>query len=270
MTCLVHLSDLHFGRVEPDLVRPLVETVNDLAPDLVAISGDLTQRARIPQFKEARRFMDALDPPVYAVPGNHDTPLDNLFVRLLRPWSRWKETISPELEPTVETDDFVLIGLNSVNPYDWQRGRLGKRAADRITRFKFAGDPRPVVVMLHHPLEEVPGDDKSAVRGAERAMEALGAAGADVVLSGHLHTTHITPLKSLPSCLFVQAGTPISTRLRDEGNAFNLLDLSEHHAAVTRYGWDGNGFTAEESRRFARATDAWRPLADGTDAEAAE
>ena len=60
MGTIVHLSDLHFGRVDPKIVAPLVRTVETAAPDLVVVSGDLTQRARGGQFREARRFLDRL------------------------------------------------------------------------------------------------------------------------------------------------------------------------------------------------------------------
>jgi 3',5'-cyclic AMP phosphodiesterase CpdA len=81
MRVLVHLSDIHFGRVNPSLLAPLVKTINEIEPDLVAVSGDLTQRARSHQFREARAFLDSLPQPQIIVPGNHDIaqPLLALF-----------------------------------------------------------------------------------------------------------------------------------------------------------------------------------------------
>ena len=60
-TRLIHLSDLHFGRDRPELMRPLLDAVNGLSPDLVAISGDLTQRAFDSQFRAARAFIDRIE-----------------------------------------------------------------------------------------------------------------------------------------------------------------------------------------------------------------
>ena len=85
MKKIVHLSDLHFGRIDPALVEPLAEAVNETAPTLVVVSGDLTQRARSQQFKEAREFLDRLPRPQVVVPGNHDVPLYDVLSRFARP-----------------------------------------------------------------------------------------------------------------------------------------------------------------------------------------
>ncbi|KKL56821.1 hypothetical protein LCGC14_2241560, partial [marine sediment metagenome] len=82
MRRILHLSDLHFGRIRTDLVDPLLSSIHQLRPDLVVLSGDLTQRARRRQFADARAFLDRIEAPTLTVPGNHDVPLDNLFVRL--------------------------------------------------------------------------------------------------------------------------------------------------------------------------------------------
>ncbi|WP_413220367.1 metallophosphoesterase [Tritonibacter mobilis] len=97
MKRLLHLSDLHFGRDRPELLDPLIEQINGLAPDLVAISGDLTQRARDWQFMRAREMIDRIKAPCLVVPGNHDTPLDNLFERVLMPWRRYRKWIACDL-----------------------------------------------------------------------------------------------------------------------------------------------------------------------------
>ena len=94
MRTIVHLSDIHFGRVDPRLVAPLVDAVRAAAPDLVAVSGDLTQRARRRQFEQARAFLDKLPPPILAVPGNHDVPLFNLPARFLDPFGGYRRHIA--------------------------------------------------------------------------------------------------------------------------------------------------------------------------------
>ena len=90
MRTLIHLSDLHFGRSDPTIVRPLLEFIRAARPDLVAISGDLTQRARITEFQSARRFLDAIPFPQIVVPGNQDVPLQNLFSRFLGKLDRYR------------------------------------------------------------------------------------------------------------------------------------------------------------------------------------
>lgn len=224
MTCIVHLSDLHFGRDRPDLVQPLVALIADIAPDLVVISGDLTQRARISQFQDAKRFIDQLTSPVLAVPGNHDTPLDNLWLRLFRPFGRYKKWICANLEPDFRDDTSHVVGVNTVNRFAWQRGRLSRRTIGRICAAFADGNPQDMrFVVVHHPLEHLLETDKRLMSGAKRAVRSFAACGADVVLCGHLHHTIAAPTTAEPGILLVQAGTGLSTRLRGQVNMFNVL-----------------------------------------------
>src|SRR5262245_27350497 len=113
MRTLVHLSDLHFGRIDPGLLAPLRDTVRALRPDLVAISGDFTQRARRRQFADARAFVDSLGARTLVVPGNHDIPLYDVAERLAAPLSRYRRYISSELEPEYQDDEMIVIGVNT-------------------------------------------------------------------------------------------------------------------------------------------------------------
>ncbi|MBV0913872.1 metallophosphoesterase family protein [Anianabacter salinae] len=259
MTRLVHLSDLHFGRDRDDLADPLIETVNRLAPDMVVVSGDFTQRARVSQFDRARRFLNRLEPPVFAVPGNHDTPLDNVLVRFLRPWVRYREAIAHELEPRHDTPDLRMVGINTVNRFSWQRGRFrGRHRARVAAAFSDAGE-RVRVVVLHHPLEHGPETQKRLMKGAGKALRALEDAGADIVLSGHLHNAFAAPFLAAPGLLFVQAGTGLSTRLRGETNTFNLLTLSRARIGIEvwRAGADAV-FAPSGEMVFDRAETGWK------------
>src|SRR5919112_1608165 len=114
MRTLVHLSDLHFGRVDASVVGPLVAAIEDLRPDVVAVSGDLTQRARDEQFREAREFLDRLPRvPQIVVPGNHDVPLWNAFKRFLQPLEGFRRFITDDLEPFYSDDEIAIIGVNT-------------------------------------------------------------------------------------------------------------------------------------------------------------
>src|SRR5712671_7289873 len=99
MRVIVHLSDIHFGRIDASLIAPLRETVKEIKPDLVAVSGDLTQRARSHQFREARAFLDSLPQPQIVVPGNHDVPLHNVLSRFARPLRKYRRYITSDLRP---------------------------------------------------------------------------------------------------------------------------------------------------------------------------
>lgn len=263
MRRVLHLSDLHFGRARPELLEPLVEAVNGLAPDLVAISGDLTQRARDWQFRHARALIDRIEPPCLVVPGNHDVPLDNLPVRLLQPWSRYRRWIGADLEPSYRDDELAVIGVNTVNPFSWQRGRIGRHAVRRVCD-AFDGDEgvRTRIVVVHHPFEHRPGERKALMRGAASAVDALSECGADIVLSGHLHSWRAEPFAERVGrrgALQVHAGTGLSTRLRGEENDFNLLILEPGEVVVERFtaGEGANDFTRTERVRFEHGNRGW-------------
>src|SRR3954447_23999007 len=96
---LAHLSDLHFGRVDPAAVEGLVRSLEAARPDLVVVSGDFTQSARTQEFRAARAFLDRLAAPGLGVPGNHDLPQWNPVERLVRPYDRYRLHIAEELEP---------------------------------------------------------------------------------------------------------------------------------------------------------------------------
>ena len=259
---LLHISDLHFGRDRPELLRPLIDTINGLAPDLVAISGDFTQRARLGQYRAARAFLSRLEPPWLAVPGNHDTPLDNLFVRFLAPWRRYRHYIHAELEPTWRDDEVVVVGINTVNRWSWQRGRIGGHTLRRIAAELGPVKTRTRIAMLHHPLEHGPEVEKRLMRGADAALDALEGAGVDIVLSGHLHTWHAWPFVDRAGVLFVQAGTGLSTRLRGEPNDFNLLTLTGEKVEIAQWtAADGETtFAPTRTARFGREAGGWVSL----------
>ncbi|ETX14332.1 phospodiesterase [Roseivivax halodurans JCM 10272] len=260
---MVHLSDLHFGRDRPELLQPLIDEVNGAGADLVVVSGDLTQRARHEQFRSARAFLDRLTAPVLAIPGNHDTPLDNLAVRLLRPWGRFRKHISRDLEPSHEGEGYLVAGMNTADPQAWQRGRLRwrslVRAGDRMKAAHASG--RLGVLAMHHPPEHMPEDEKSRMRGADPALSALSAQGADIVLCGHLHVWRAMPFRATAGLLLVQAGTGLSTRVRGEPNDLNILRIEGRKVTVERRGaGEDLRFSTLSRTRFEKVDGRWRTL----------
>ncbi|MGR3805855.1 MAG: metallophosphoesterase family protein [Marinibacterium profundimaris] len=268
MKRLLHLSDLHFGRVRPELLDPLIARVNDLAPDLVAISGDLTQRARDWQFMRARELIDRIESPCLVVPGNHDTPLHRPIERLFFPWRRYRKWISEDLAPEFHEPGWSVIGLNSANPFSWQRGRYSS-ASLRCVRDGFADSPDTDfrIVVAHHPLDHRPEDEKRLTLGAERARAALAEARTDILLSGHLHSWRVDVFgkgPDDPAVLQVHAGTVLSSRLRGEENDFNLLTVGDGQVQVDRYAnrADDSGYDMVRSARFRRNAAGWEQLSN--------
>jgi 3',5'-cyclic AMP phosphodiesterase CpdA len=257
VTRIAHLSDPHFGTEDPRLIAPLIDFLAQAKPDLVVISGDLTQRARRGQYAAAAAFLRRLPAPTVAVPGNHDAPLWNLPVRLMQPWAGWHRAIGPEMEHVVQTDALVLVALNTANPHVWKNGRITPAQSARIAaRMANAGARRRVVAM-HHPLEGPPKEPPS-LAGAEPAAREMAAAGVEIVLSGHLHFTYAAPVSIAPSILSVQAGTCLSRRTRNDGNAFNLIDLIPDGVTLTHVRAQPDGsFLADADWTLTRTTDAW-------------
>ena len=267
MRTIVHLSDIHFGRLDERLVAPLVRTIQEIAPDLVAISGDLTQRARRGQFAQARAFLDRLPTPRLVVPGNHDVPLFNLAARFLNPYGGYRRYISRDLEPVFEDAEMVAVGLNSARSLPFHGGgRLNESQVARASARLRSAPPGAVrIVVTHHPfdLPEGHGDDDLIGRSG-MALPELAAAGIDLFLAGHLHVSHVghtaeryrTPGHS---ALVVQAGT-LSTRGRGEVNTINVVRLAPPRITVERYSWDAAAQTFQStwSGEFQRTAEGWR------------
>lgn len=261
MSRIVHISDLHFGREAPELLEPLRKAIDTARPDLVAVTGDFTQRARPGQFRAARAFLDGLNAPWLGVPGNHDIPLDVFWLRLLRPFGRYRQFISDELAPIWENRDLTVQGLNTADPWSWQRGRV-RRSQLRLACEAFAAPDRIHVVLAHHPFEHQPDTDKTLMKRAGASLDRLSECNAHLILSGHLHRWRAEPFLSAQGAhmLQVHVGTGLSTRSRGQGNDFAVIDLAPGAAEVTRMVAHDGIFVAEPARRFRRGATGWREM----------
>lgn len=265
MRRILHLSDLHFGRVNPVLLGPLMKTVREVDPDLVAISGDLTQRARSHQFQQARSFLDALPKPQIVVPGNHDIPLHNVFARFFEPLTKYRRYITEDLQPVYEDEEMVIVGVNTARSSVFKGGRINKSQIVRLQE-KFCTLGRRVVkaVVTHHPFDLPEGhNDRHLVGRARMAMNELAECGADLFLAGHLHISHTGHTKRYNirghSALVVQAGTATSTRERGEANSFNLLNINYPDITVERFSWNPSttSFAVSSLEGFKQTEDGW-------------
>jgi 3',5'-cyclic AMP phosphodiesterase CpdA len=272
MRTLVHLSDLHFGRVDPDLLDPLRELIHKLAPHVVVVSGDLTQRAKSEQFEQARAWLDTLPGPQVIVPGNHDISLYNVFRRFLMPLDRYKRYISDDVEPVYVDDEIAVVGVNTARSLTFKDGRVNQEQMHKIRDRLQALDPAITrVVVTHHPFD-LPDrfDEADLVDRAPMAMAVFAECGVDVLLAGHLHASHAGNTAerykiSEYAALVVQAGTATSTRGRGETNSFNVLRVEHERVEVDRYGWDviHKQFELVSSDKFMRTGNVWTPHTDG-------
>ncbi len=262
--CLLHVSDLHTGtREESEVEQALQALVLRIGPELVVASGDLTNRGTRDQHERAARFLRALGPPVLAVPGNHDVPY-TFPARFTRPWAeferQWQTT-----EPTHSSDAIHAVGLNSVRPYRHQGGALGheqlRRSAERL---RAAPEGAYRVAVLHHHLLGSPwrAVRKRPLSQRTTVLRTLVAAGADLILSGHIHQAAVSERREFEVVAGEARTTVVSTapglgqprpnRL-GEARGLHVYEPAERSLSVQTYIWRGGDWALTAERRFPRS-----------------
>ena len=271
MKTIVHISDVHFGQVDFGVVERLREKIAEIAPDLVVVSGDLTQRARSAQFIEARAFLDSLPQPQLVVPGNHDIPMYDVYDRFLHPLEKYKNYITEDLQPFFADDKLAVAGINTARSLTIKDGRINeKQIAEVCEKLSGQSDEKLKIVVTHHPfdLPENHLDESDLVDNAAEAMQAFAECGADVFLSGHLHVSSISEtasrykLESGHNALVIQAGTATSTRERGEPNSFNVLKFDAPHLIIERLecAAPSDGFQTTQIKHYEQFEKGWRKL----------
>ena len=228
---LLHLSDLHFGTEQPRVCRAVVALCEQLQPEAVVVSGDLTQRARQEQFVAARTFLTGLKRPLLVVAGNHDVPLFHVTRRIFTPYDYFQRYFG-ELEPVLETEQFYLIGVNSVSRHHHTQGSISNfQILQAGERLRHAPSTKTKLIVSHQPFAASDPDDQAeAPRLMHRAVQYWSRFGLAGLLHGHLHTPAVFDLNQRHALrldrpiLDIQAGTALSTRLRQNfPNSVNLI-----------------------------------------------
>lgn len=268
MRKIVHLSDIHFGTADHAVVDRAIDKINELEPDIVVVSGDLTQRARSVEFRQAKAFLDKLPLPQIVVPGNHDIPLYNVYNRFFRRLDNYRKYISDDMTPTFIDDEMAVIGVNTARSLTIKSGRINNRQV-RYIRSKMCdlGENVLKVIVTHHPFDLPAGHVGNDILGrANQTMPMITDCGGDLFLSGHLHVSNIETttkrykLANGHVALIIQAGTAASARVRGESHTFNFLEYTRPVLRVSRYECitSASGFVDAMHKDFMRSRNGWQ------------
>lgn len=264
---IVHISDPHFGTEDKVIAANLLAEFDGRAgpvPSLVAISGDLTQRAREREYRAAREFLDKIPAPYLVVPGNHDVPLYDVFSRLSNPLGRYRKHISEDVTPLHVDAELAVAGVDTAHGWTWKDGRITREQA-AVVRAQLANQGRRwKVVVAHHPFVLPSGvNPDQRVDGADQAVTLFEEAGVSLVLTGHLHVSFASDVAGFRSddqrIISVNAGTCMSTRTRGEANAYNRLRFDGDELTITHRIWSGRSFEDGPSKTYRRhaSTGRW-------------
>jgi 3',5'-cyclic AMP phosphodiesterase CpdA len=271
MSTLIQISDPHFGTEQPQVVAALIDLVTRSNLLAVVLSGDITQRARRAQFEAARTFIDQLGVPHrLVIPGNHDIPLFNIAARVFAPYAGFERVFGSVLEPHVQCDGFQLIGVNTTRPSRHKDGEISDAQIERVAReLHGASAGQLKIVITHQPVHVLRSSEvHNRVHGYSPAVHAWAAAGADIIMGGHIHLPYVALLgeefPELPRrCWSVQAGTAVSHRVRaNHANSVNLIHHNPGSTDCRVERWDYDA--ASSSFQCVRT---WQLLLDRADAQ---
>jgi len=227
MSVVLQVSDPHFGTEQAPVVEALVALARQQQPDLVVMSGDITQRARSAQFGAARRLVERLAAPTVVIPGNHDIPLFNVGARLTRPYAGFRVAFGDELEPVHRSDQLLVICVNTTRWYRHKNGEVSVDQIERVAAELARASPAQLrVVVVHQPAAVLREKDAhDLLRGHVEALRRWAAAGADLVMGGHIHLPYVVAVPHGARTVWVvQAGTAVSSRVRaGTVNSVNLV-----------------------------------------------
>ena len=256
MSVLLHLSDPHFGTEQPRVVEALVALSHQQRPDLVLLSGDITQRAQASQFALAQAFRERLGAPLLAIPGNHDIPLFHLGQRLFSPYARYCHAFGNHLEPVHDSADLLVQCVNTTRWYRHIDGSVSAAQIARVvSRLRSATPAQLRVVLVHQPIAVLrTSEQHNLLHGHAQARQSWAAAGCDVVLGGHIHLPYVMALAGVARPMWaVQAGTAVSTRVRNgAANSVNLLrwgaDTTAGHCTIEQWDYAAHSQSFERSQ----------------------
>jgi 3',5'-cyclic AMP phosphodiesterase CpdA len=226
MVELIQISDLHYGSNEfnEDCLLNVIDYINDVRPDAVICTGDLTHKAKKYQYEDIAKYLAEIKVPFFNTIGNHDVKNNGVvfFERYIGP-RRWKINLND--------NDTLIIGLRS--PRDnTSEGELGDEQLEWMVNQLKNSDNKLRILALHHHLVDVPyaGAKRNTLIDAGEVLELTQAYDIDLVLMGHRHVPHVW---RFGNSVLLYCGTTSSDKVRaDESPCFNQISLDEDELEV--------------------------------------
>lgn len=273
-TTIAHISDMHFGTEIAEVKDAILRAIIKLNPDILIVSGDITQRATSGQFAAARDFLQQIPAGLkLIIPGNHDIPLFNPFVRFFSPYARYKNAFGAREAFINPNKQLGLLGLDATSPFRHTDGYLDEKGIQlKLERMRCElAEDAFLLVAVHQPLLTAWEMDMSErLINAEAIAALFSHYKVDLVLSGHVHVPMITTTQatfaSLPyHFILSSAGTAISHRTRvDTPNSFNIIHLGHGDNTKTMqiiqtdYDKDSNDFILSAPKIFGQNDLGWQ------------
>ena len=222
MTLIAHISDLHISdsTFDEEIFINAVTEINNLQPDMVILTGDITEHGYYKEFQQATRYLEMFEAPLFAVPGNHDAR--NLG------YQTFEELIGEKSWKLTMDDNFTVIGLDSSIP-DENRGHIGTpqhmwlehQLDECVINENFS------IIVLHHHVVPIPqtGRERNVLSDAGDILKTLTTHEVDLVLSGHKHVPNIWKINDT---VIVNAGSISSTKLRGKNsNSYIIYNITD-------------------------------------------
>lgn len=257
---IIQVSDLHFGGQNDLATEAALARFHQEKPDLVIAAGDLTRDGAITEFDAARRWFDRAPTPQLTVPGNHDTPYlgpGEMIERLVAPWRRYEQRFGPADGGVWRAPGVSVFAVNTARRaqwrMNWSKGAISRSQIARLTDQLASARDDLRLVVCHHPLMELIGEPMTGkVHGGTRAAESLVRAGADLVLSGHIHTPFVAPYPFGDGATTAIVSGTLSVRERGSPPSFNIIEIDNRAVRVTAMAFERVDFVVWRSWAFDR------------------
>ena len=225
---IFHLSDVHFGLENNRALDWVKQEIAEKKPDAVAITGDLTMRARHREFAAATQWINSLDAPVTVEVGNHDMPYFNPVERFFAPYRRFRG-MEEKVERELDLGNLAIIPLKTAvraQPrLNWSKGWITDAALEKcLAAIDALPHGKRVLIAAHHPLREVGTQGTALTKNGDKALRELAKRPVEAVLSGHVHDAFdIMEATAHGPVRMIGAGT-LSQRTRSTPCSFNEIE----------------------------------------------